>query len=171
MRVLAIIVFSLVFAGCVSTHAFIPPGQVVDFKKYEKMKLEVQDDVHTAYSREGASLFKGLLKGQLESMGYEIVDQDPDAILNLRIITFTPGSKALRVLIAFGAGKAELTYLATVRSLSGETIAQLSGGKSYHGMELTDDQLFSSKERTRVDMIEKSVSQLTQFIRSNGRMD
>lgn len=171
MRLSGALLLAIALSGCVSTQALIPPGQVVDFKKYEKIQLEMQDEAHTLYSREGVLLFRGLLQGKLEAMEYGIVDKNPDLILNIRIMTFTPGSKTRRLLIGFGAGRSELTYLATFKTPAGDTIAQLSGGKSYHGMELTDDQVFASQERTRVDMIEKSVSQLSEFVANNGRLD
>jgi hypothetical protein len=171
MRSFMALLFALGLSGCVSTQAFIPPGQVVDFKQYEKVQMDMQDEVHTMYSREGTLLFQGLLKGKLQSMGYQLVEEDPDLIMNVEVKTFKPGSKALRLFIGFGAGRAELTYLATFKTPSGKTIAQLSGGKSYHGMELTDDQLFKSQERTRMNMIEKSVSQLGEFVANNGKLD
>lgn len=116
-------------------------------------------------------MFEGLLKGRLQALGYTLVETDPEMVMNVRVHRFDEGDRALRTLVGFGAGRAVLRFTADFQTPSGELIAELEGGKAYHGMELTDNPTFKSDESTRMGLISYSVSQIAGFIQNNGRSD
>jgi hypothetical protein len=116
-------------------------------------------------------MFKGLLKGKLISMSYTLVESDADMVLEVKITQFDLGNRAARTIVGFGAGRALLTYLASFKDKSGALITEMTGGKSYHGMELMDNPLFYSDEKIRMGLIQWSVIQLGEFIQNNGRLE
>ncbi len=81
---------------------------------------------------------------------------------------FSPGDRALRMLIGFGAGRALCKYTARFEDASGKLLAELEGGKSYHGSELVDNPTFKSDESTKMGLVSYSVSQIAQFVEHNG---
>jgi len=172
LRKLIILVFLIGFLfACVTPKITKPPEKPIDFKQYKKVKLVVFDEVKTSYSIEGMPMFEGLLKGKLQSLGYSIVEQDEDMLVETRITDFTPGSAALRFWVCFGAGKAVLTDIASFKDRSGRLLTTLDGGKSYHGLEITDNPFYKTEEEIRMGMIQLSVIQIGQFIKNNGRLD
>lgn len=172
LRKLFILVLSIGFlSSCVTPKISKPSEEPIDFKQYKKVKLIVYDEVKTQYSTEGIPMFEGLLKGKLQSLGYSVVEQDEDMLLDIRITGFKPGSAALRFLVGFGAGRAVLTYIADFKDRSGKSLATLDGGKSYHGLEIADNPLYKTEEEIRMGMIQLSVIQIGKFIKNNGRLE
>lgn len=168
LRVAILAGLVLLFAGCVSTRATKPPAAGVDFKQYSRVKLVVTDAVNTPYSKAGLPMFQGLLRGRLEAMGYSVAETDGPLNLTVRVVEFSPGDRALRMLVGFGAGRAVFKYTARLEDASGRFLAELEGGKSYHGMELVDNPTFKSEEATRMGLVSCSVSQIARFIETNG---
>ncbi len=172
LRKFGILIFSVIFlTACVTPKVSKPTDEGVDFRQYKKIKLTVMDEVKTPYSIEGMPMFEGLLKGKLQSLGYSTVDQEMDMILEIKVTAFKPGSATARFFVGFGAGKALLTYIADFKDRSGKLLATLDGGKSYHGMEITDNPLYKTEEEIRMGMIQLSVIQLGEFIKNNGRLE
>ncbi len=172
LRKLSILLFSIIFlSACVTTKVSKPTEEVIDFKQYKKVKLTVHDDVKTPYSNEGIPMLEGLLKGKLQSLDYSMADQEEDMLLEIRVTGFKPGSAAARLLVGFGAGRAVLTYVADFKDRSGKLLATLDGGKSYHGLEITDNPLYKTEEEIRMGMIQLSVIQIGEFIKKNGRLE
>jgi hypothetical protein len=62
-----------------------------------------------------------------------------------------------------------LKYTAQFKDPTGKLLAELEGGKAYHGLEMEDNPTFKSDEATRMGMISYSVSQIGEFIQNNGR--
>ena len=148
-----------------------PPTGAVDFKRYKTVKLVMTDWVNTPYSKGGIPMFKGLLQGTLQSLGYSSVNRDENMRIEVRVTEFKPGSAAARFIIGFGAGRSLLTYTASFKDKSGTLITELEGGKSYHGMELSDNPLFYTEEKVKMGMIQEAVSQIAQFIQNNGQLE
>jgi len=172
LRKLSILVFSIILlSACVTPKVSKPTEEAIDFKQYKKVKLIVFDEVKTPYSIEGMPMFEGLLKGKLQSLGYSMVEQDEDMLLEIRVTDFKPGSAALRFWVGFGAGRAVLIYIANFKDKSGKLLTALDGGKSYHGLEITDNPLYKTEEEIRMGMIQLSVIQIGQFIKNNGRLE
>ncbi|MFM7103653.1 MAG: DUF4410 domain-containing protein [Verrucomicrobiota bacterium] len=155
-------------AGCVSPRTTQPPAAGVDFRQYPKVTLVVSDAVNTPYSKAGLPLFEGLLRGRLEAMGYLVTPTDGSLNLTIRVVEFSPGDRALRALVGFGAGRAVFKYTARFEEASGRFLAELEGGKSYHGMEVVDNPTFKSDEATRMGLVSYSVSQIGRFIENHG---
>jgi len=164
--------FLIVFTmSCVSTRSYKATDEPIEFKKYKKIKLAIQDDVNTLYSSEGIPMFEGLLKGKLISLGFQIVDVDEDMALDIKITGFKPGNAAARFFIGFGAGRAVFTYVANFKEKNGQFLTTLEGGKSYHGMELVDNPLYKTDEELRMGMIEQAVIQIADFIKNKGILE
>jgi len=172
LKKLVILIFSVVILfSCVTPKITKPPEEPIDFKQYKKVKLVVFDEVKTPYSIEGMPMFEGLLKGKLQSLGYSMVEQDEDMLLEIKVTDFKPGSATMRFLVGFGAGRAVLIYIASFKDRSGKLLTTLDGGKSYHGAEITDNPLYKTEEEIRMGMIQISVIQIGEFIKKNGRLE
>lgn len=172
LKKLMILVFSIGFLfSCVTPKVTKPPEEPIDFKQYKKVKLTIVNEVKTPYSTEGMPMFEGLLKGKLQSLGYSMVEQDEDMLLEIKVTDFKPGSATVRFLVGFGAGRAVFTYVADFKDRSGKLLTTLDGGKSYHGAEITDNPLYKTEEEIRMGMIQHSVIQIGQFIKNNGRLE
>ena len=162
-------IFLVVFImSCVSTRSYQTTEGPIEFQKYKKIKLTIQDDVNTSYSSESLPMFEGLLKGKLKSLGFQVVDIDEDMALEINITGFKPGNAAARFFIGFGAGRAVFTYVANFKEKNGQFLTTLEGGKSYHGMEVVDNPLYKTDEELRMGMIEQAVIQIADFIKNKG---
>ncbi len=162
-------VAGVALAGCVSPTITTPASAGVDFHQFHKVRLIVTDSAKTAYAKEGLPMFEGLLKGRLQSFGYTLVEADPELVVNVTVSQFDPGDRALRMVIGFGAGRAALKYTARFKDPTGKLLAELQGGKAYHGLEMNENTTFKSNESLRMGMISYSVSQIGEFIQNNGR--
>jgi hypothetical protein len=174
MRIVTIVVLTAaaaVLAGCVSPQVTKPSPTTVDLRRFHRVKLVVTDAVNSPYSREGVPMFEGLLKGKLQALGYTLVESGPEMVVGVTVHEFNEGNRTLRTIVGFGAGRAVLKFTAGFRDASGELIAELEGGKSYHGMEFGDNPTFKSDESTRMGLISYSVSQIGKFAQNSGRSD
>jgi hypothetical protein len=160
---------TMLLAGCVSPKVTTPAPVAVDFHQFHNVRLILTDSANTAYSKEGLPMFEGLLRGRLQSFGYTLVEADPEMILDVKVHQFDPGNRALRTVIGFGAGRAVLKYTAQFKEPAGKLLAELEGGKAYHGLEVADNPTFKSDESTRMGLISYSVSQIGEFIEHDGR--
>jgi len=145
-------------AGCVSPKVTTPAPAAVDFHQFHKVKLVLTDSAKTAYAKEGLPMFEGLLKGRLQSLGFTLVEADPELVVAVTVSQFDPGNRTMRTLIGFGAGRAVLKYTAQFQDPTGTLLAELEGGKAYHGLEVADNPTFKSDESTRMGPISYSVS-------------
>ena len=168
MTFIFLVAAATVLPGCVTPHATKLPNTGVDLHQFHKVKLVVTDSANTAYAKEGLPMFEGLLKGRLQSLGYTLVEADPEMVLGVTVSRFDPGDRAMRTVIGFGAGRAILRYTARFQDPTGKLLAELEGGKAYHGSELVDNPVFKSDESTRMGLISYSVSQIGEFIQTNG---
>jgi hypothetical protein len=159
---------TLLLVGCISPKITTPPAAAVDFRDHQKIKVVLTDSVNTSSSKEAAPMFEGLLKGKLQSIGYMPVDSNPEMILDVTLTEFNLGDRALRMAVGHGVGRAQCKYTANVRDSSGTLLAQLQGGKMYHGQEVVDNPMLKSDESMRMGMIGYSVSQIGRFMQSNG---
>lgn len=169
-KLLPCFVIAVFLGSCVSSKIITPPTREINFEAYKTLKVELTDEVKTAYSKEGVPMFDGLLRGKLKSLGYSIVDEEEDILLQVKITGFKPGDPALRFFVGFGAGRAVLTYVASFKDKSGAIITEFAGGKAYHGSELVDNPLYKSEEDIMMGMIQHSVIQIGRFIQSNGKL-
>lgn len=165
--VLLLATATTVLAGCVSPRVTKPPPAAVDLQRFHQARLVVTDAVNTTYSKEGVPMFEGLLRGRLQALGYTLVETNPEMVVSVKIHRFDEGNRVVRTLVGFGAGRAILKFTADFQTPSGELLAELEGGKAYHGMELADNPTFKSDESTRMGLISYSVSQIAQFIQNN----
>lgn len=170
MKTAMLIGLTVLLTGCVTPQATKPLTVGVDLKQFRQVKLVVTDAVNTAYSKEGLPMFEGLLKGRLQPLGFTLVDAAPEMVVEVKVHQFAPGDRTLRTLVGFGAGRAVLQYTARFQDPAGKLLAELEGGKAYHGMELDDNPTFKSNESTQMGLISYSVSQIGQFIQNNGRV-
>ena len=138
-------------------------------RQLQQVKLAVTNSVYTQYAIEAKPLFNGLLEGSLQSLGYSLVETNPQMILEVNLTEFERGSRSARFWVGFGAGKAVVRYTAQFKDSEGKLLAELQGGKAYSGMEFSDNAIFKSDESIRMGMISKSVSQISDFIRNNGK--
>ncbi|HEX5219999.1 MAG TPA: DUF4410 domain-containing protein [Verrucomicrobiae bacterium] len=168
---LIVVLFSiaLVLAGCVTPEATKRPADGVNLRQFQQLKLTVTNSVFTQYAIESKPQFEGLLRGTLQSLGYSLVDTNAQIILDVDVIELEPGSRGTRFWVGFGAGKAIMRYTARFKNPDGKLLAELKGGKAYSGSELNDNAVFKSDESIRLGMISKSVSQISEFIRNNGK--
>jgi hypothetical protein len=118
----------LLLTGCVSPRVVTPPKAGVNFREYRTVKVLVTDAVNTSYSKEGLPM--GLLKGKLQSLGHQVVEADPQMILEVDVRAFDPGDRAMRMIVGFGAGRAVLKFAARFKDESGKVLAAFEGGKS-----------------------------------------
>jgi hypothetical protein len=160
----------VLITSCVTPQAYIPPGRTVNFTQYRAAKLVVVDSVNTPFSKEGIPMFEGLLRGRFQSLGFSVVEKDEDLKIEVNITSFESGSRAARLIVGFGAGRAVLTYRAIFKERSGAVIAEFAGGKSYHGGELTlkENSMFMTDEEITMGMIQQSVIQVGEFIEDNS---
>ena len=168
-RIILLAVVGAALAGCVSPKVTTSAPAAVNFHQFHTVKLVVTDSAKTAYAKEGLPMFEGLLKGRLESLGYTLVEAEPGMMVNVTISQFDPGNRTMRTLIGFGAGRAVLKFTAQFKDPNGKLLAELEGGKAYHGLEMADNPTFKSDESTRMGLISYSVSQIGEFIQNNGR--
>ncbi|MCC6820057.1 MAG: DUF4410 domain-containing protein [Verrucomicrobia subdivision 3 bacterium] len=168
-RIILLAVVGAALAGCVSPKVTTSAPAAVNFHQFHTVKLVVTDSAKTAYAKEGLPMFEGLLKGRLESLGYTLVEAEPGMMVNVTISQFDPGNRTMRTLIGFGAGRAVLKFTAQFKDPNGKLLAELEGGKTYHGLEMADNPTFKSDESTRMGLISYSVSQIGEFIQNNGR--
>jgi hypothetical protein len=167
-KAFAVICLSCLLVGCISTKVTQPAANTADLGRFQSVKIVMKDSVATAYSRESMPIFAGMLTGKLQSLGFLVTDFTPQMVLAVEVHEFSPGNRALRTFVGFGAGEALLKYTATFTDEAGNVLAQLEGGKSYNGLELVDNPTFKSDESTRMGMISYSVSQIAQFIQGGG---
>jgi hypothetical protein len=160
----------IALAGCVTPEATKPAAAGVDLHQFQKVKLIVTNSVQSVYAIKAMPEFEGLLKGRLQSCGYTLVDTDPDLVVDVKVQKFDPGSRTTRLLVGFGAGRAILKYTARFSDATGNLLAELQGGKSYSGMEISDNATYKSEESIRLGMISYSVGQIGQFIEHNGQL-
>jgi hypothetical protein len=167
-QLILLAVVGAALASFVSPKVTTPASTAVNLHEFHTVKLVVTDSAKTVYAKEGLPMFEGLLKGRLQSLGYALVEADPQLILNVTVSQFDPGNRTMRTLIGFGAGRAVLKYTAQFKDPKGKLLAELAGGKAYHGMEMQDNPAFKSYEATRMGLISYSVSQIGDFIQDNG---
>src|SRR5262245_48373985 len=170
-RSVFVVLFSIavVLAGCVTPEATKSPASNVNLREFQQLKLSVTNSVFTQYAIESKQQFEGLLRGTLQSLGYSLVDTNPQITLDVDVIELEPGSRGTRFWVGFGAGKAIMRYTAQFKDPDGKLLAELKGGKAYSGSEFSDNAIFKSDESIRMGMISKSVSQISEFIRNNGK--
>jgi hypothetical protein len=168
-QIISLVVAGVALAGCVSPKVITPVPATVDFHQFHKVKMSLTDSANTAYSKEGLPMFEGLLEGRLQSLGFTFVEVEPEMLLEVTVHQFDPGNRALRTIIGFGAGRAVLKYTARFKDPNGKLLAELEGGKAYHGLEMADNPTFKSDESTRMGLISYSVSQIGEFVQRNGK--
>jgi hypothetical protein len=164
-----LVALAILLDGCVSPRVETPVPTAVDIKQFNEVKLVTTDEVNTPFSREGLPMFEGLIKAQLQSSGYTLVDSNAEMVIEVTVRELSPGNRALRTTVGFGAGRAVLKYTARFKDSHGNLLAKLEGGKAYTGMELEDNPTFKSDESTRMGLVSDSVSQIGRFIQDNGR--
>ena len=167
--VLILLTLTLALTGCVTPEATKPPARDVNLRQVQQLKLVVTNSVFTQYAIEAKPQFEGLLRGTLQSLGYSMVETNPQMVLNVDVTALDPGSRGTRFWVGFGAGKAVMRYIAQFSDPEGHLLAELKGGKAYSGMEFGDNPIFKSDEGIRLGMISRSVNQIADFIRSNGQ--
>jgi hypothetical protein len=155
-------------AGCVTPQATTPLPAAMDIRQFNEVKLVATDEVNTPFSREGLPMFEGLLKARLQSSGYALVDSNAEMVIEVAVHEFSPGNRALRTTVGFGAGRAVLKFTARFKDSHGNLLAEFDGGKTYTGMELDDNPTFKSDESTRMGLISDSASQIGKFIQNSG---
>jgi hypothetical protein len=131
---------------------------------YRNVKIIVEDEVNTDYSRGGATLLTNRLKSELGPLGYNSVEHGEDLTLIVTIKSFSPGDRAKRIFIGIGgAGKAELNYVAQVRNKSGYFLSQSFGGKK---ITAKDRGAMLNDEKMRDRLIQESVEQIGNFVKN-----
>jgi hypothetical protein len=168
-RCLLLAAMAGLLAGCVSPQIVTPVPAAVDLNQYNTVTVVATDQVNTPFSREALPSFQELLKARLQSCGYSLVDSNAEMVVEVEVREFSLGNRALRTAVGFGAGSAVLKYTARFKDSHGNLLAEMNGGKAYTGMELVDNPTFKSDESTRMGLISYSVSQLGEFLQSNGR--
>ena len=81
-QLILLAVVGAALAGCVSPKVTTSAPAAVNFHQFHTVKLVVTDSAKTAYAKEGLPMFDGLLKGRLESLGYTLVEAEPEMILS-----------------------------------------------------------------------------------------
>lgn len=173
MKTTALIILTIALAlaltGCVTPEASKPPATGVNLREFQQLKLVVTNSVFTQYALAAKPQFEGLLRGTLQSLGYSLVETNPQMILNVDVTELEPGSRSARFWVGFGAGKAVMRYTAQFKDSEGKLLAEFKGGKAYSGMEFNDNATFKSDESIRMGMISRSVGQIADFIRNDGK--
>ena len=158
------VALAALLVGCATPQVTTPVRAAVDIHQFNTATLVVVDGVNTPFSREGLPMFEGLLKGRMQSAGYTMVDSNAQMVLEITVNEFTPGDRALRLTVGFGAGRALLKYTARFEDSRGNLLAEMNGGKEFHGGEFVDNPTFKSDESIRMGLISYSVSQIGAFI-------
>jgi hypothetical protein len=156
-------------AGCVTPKATTPAAAGTDLRQLHQAQLAVTNKVDTTYALETVPLFEGLLRGKLQSLGYTLVNTNPAMHLDVTVLACDPGNRTLRTVVGFGAGRAVMKFTARFTDANGKLLAELQGGKAYHGLETVDNPTFKSDESTRMGLVSYSVSQIGEFIQHNGQ--
>jgi hypothetical protein len=154
----------VMLSGCVAPQVATPVIPAVDLQQFKSVSVAVIDQVNTPYSRDGLPMFAGMLEGRFESAGYTVMDAHADMVVKVTVAEFTPGDRTTRLLVGFGAGRALLKYTARFEDARGNLLAEMNGGKQFHGGEFVDNPTFKSDESIRMGLISRSVSQIGAFI-------
>jgi hypothetical protein len=157
-------------AGCVTPEATRPAAAGLDLGQFNRVQLILTDSVNTSYAKTGLPMFEGLLKGRLQSLGFTLVETNAEMVLDVTVQEFSPGNRTMRTLVGFGAGRAILNYTAQFKNPGGKILAQLTGGKVYHGLEARDNPTFKSDEATRMGLISYSVSEIGDFTEHRSQL-
>jgi len=138
-------------------------------RRFKSMSLVFADGVNTPFSSKALPLFEQQIKDRLQSSGYSLADSNAEMVLEVTVNEFSPGSRALRTTVGFGAGQAVLKYTARLKDSQGKLLDEMEGGKVYKGTEFNsaDNPIFKSDEYIRTGLISSSVSQLSEFIHRN----
>ena len=167
---LSAVLSTALFAACMTTKVVTSPGEMVDFKHYQRVKVVTLNLVGTAYSGEGVPLFEARLKDWFQSHGYSVVDNEEEMRIEIILSEFQPGHRWLGWIVGIGELAARLRYLARFKDRSG-VLAAFEGGKSYHGWEIIESPRFMTGAELRMSMVRHAVVQLGEFIQSNGRRE
>ncbi len=113
-----------ILTGCVTPKIKTPPPAALNFHQFHKVKLVLTDSVNTAFSKGNLPMFEGMVKGRLQSFGYSLVEADPDLLVEVNVLQFDPGNRALRTVVGFGAGRAVIKYTTKFKDPTGNLNAK-----------------------------------------------
>lgn len=180
MKTTTTILVALLLSGCVTPAVIQKPASAIDFSKFKTVSFVVREDQQTEYGvgdealhygKQTISLIRSLLGTRLADMGYQTVELSAphDFSIDVYVTEVKPGSTAARLLIGFGAGRADTEFKATFADSQGAVLAILAGGRSYTGGEmnvpaLPDKSILGTLAATR------SVDQLEAFIHNGGAL-
>jgi hypothetical protein len=180
---LAMVLGLFTVSGCAITSNYTLHDSNVNFTNFKTVQVKIVDKVNTDYSKEGIVEFESTLKAHLEKtplsvgrfggmtikkgLGYCVVNQDEDLLIQIDVIYFKPDNKALRIIVGMGSGKGGLKYVAKFSS-KGKPLATLEGGKSYGDVNIFGDSestIYRGGESTKSFMILHSVVEIGNFLR------
>jgi hypothetical protein len=140
---------------------------------FTPIQIVVEDAARSADSGEGANLLERMLQDEFGLRGLETPAKLSELILEVKIVQFELGSATKRMLIGFGAGKAQVTYTATLRDASQGVLGETDGHKQYTGFELNskDNPGFKGDDALRRSMAEHCAAELTEFVREHPTLD
>jgi hypothetical protein len=166
---LVIMIFCLSsLINCGGTKTIIKDeGNQINFKQFKTIKLVVVDEINNDYSKGAIPLFDGLLKTKLISMGFRIIEENPELIIELAIIRADPGNKTLRMIVGFGTGQVRIGHRTAFKDKEGKTIAEFSGWEG----EFMKEQIQWGADRLRLELVMVCVDKIAKFIRTGKEIE
>jgi len=173
-----LIIAALVLSGCVTPTVTKKTTESINFSQFKTVSYRVHasptteygdDEEAHKYGADTISLFDSLLSSRLTRMGYRIVPQPESADLNVDVTvnTVKPGSRAARMWIGFGAGRAVTLFDASFTNPQGGVVASFEGGRSYTGMELNVSP-WAGKSDISASAATRCVDQIETFMVNGG---
>jgi hypothetical protein len=148
-------------SGCGGTNAIISKGDQIVFHQYVTVQVSVADGVKNDYSSGAIPLFDGMLKAKLVSMGFKVVDSNPDLKIDLTVVRADPGNKALRMIVGMGTGQVRLGHRTLFTDKQGIVVAEFSGWEG----QFMKEQIQWDSDRLRLELVRVCVDKIGKFIK------
>jgi hypothetical protein len=147
MKSVALVAALTILSGCVTPTVTKQTAQPVDFSKFKSItyRVHASEAIEYAdgpdgfrYGQDTMALIDSLLSARLARMGYKVVSRadEHDLEVDVSLTAAKPGSRAARIWVGFGAGRAITLFDARFMGSDGAVLTSFQGGRSFSGMEL-----------------------------------
>lgn len=178
MKAIAIVAAAVAMSGCVSPIVTRKPAQQVDFSKFQSVTYKVHASENAEYGdgedgvkygQDTIALIDALLSTRLAGMGHKVVARtdDHDLEVDVDVTVVKPGSRAARIWVGFGAGRAVTLFDARFIGPDGAVLASFQGGRAFTGMEWNVSP-WAGKSDISASAATRCVDQIETFMANGG---